>query len=623
MRNLPYKIIFLLVVSVSLFAQSPHGDNFSFDCELCHEPVNWKVDPAKVQFDHSITKFELIGQHKSADCRSCHVSLEFSKVNSDCISCHTDLHQGTVGKDCSRCHSSKTWMVEDINGLHQKGRFPLVGNHLTADCQQCHTRYVDLYFEPLDVDCYSCHSNEYNSTQNPNHTSAGFSIDCQDCHSIASTEWTSVNVVHDFFPLTGGHALSCVRCHGEGGNFTGLSPDCINCHQDDYNNSANDPNHVLANFSTECQQCHTINGWSPSSFNHNSTSFPLTGNHINAECSSCHTSGFTGTPTDCFACHEEDYNTAQDPNHLQSAFPTTCSVCHNTTAWEPAEFDHNLTAFQLTGKHTTVDCQECHSTGFTGTPTDCYACHQTDYETVQDPNHLIGGYSTDCSECHTTNGWDDMGNFNHNITQFPLTGAHINTDCSNCHQIGYTNTPNECYSCHEQEYANSTNPNHTAAGFPTTCEDCHETTGWTPATFDHDGQYFPIYTGKHAGEWNQCTDCHEVPNNYSAFTCISCHEHNQQEMDDKHQGVSGYVYASEECFACHPTGEEGNAFEHGSSNFPLTGAHISLDCQQCHQSGYSGTQTECFVCHETPNQFIIYDQVLVCCVDCADKKGLV
>jgi hypothetical protein len=525
MRNLPYIICFVLIIAFNAIAQSDHGEDFDYDCELCHEPVDWNVIPEQITFDHD-AKFELIGQHKSLDCRSCHVSLEFSKVESNCISCHTDLHQGTVGKECSKCHASKSWMVEDINGLHQRGRFPLLGNHLIADCAQCHTRYIDLYFELLDVDCIACHSEDYYSTQNPNHVSAGFSTDCQDCHSITASEWSATNIVHDFFPLIGGHAISdCFACHEQGGNFVGLSSECITCHQDDYN-AAQDPNHAAGNFPTDCKQCHTI------------------------------------------------------------------------TAWIPATIDHNQTAFPLTGKHINIDCSDCHESGFTGTPTDCYACHQIDYETVQDPNHVAGGYSTDCTECHTTNGWDDIGNFNHNITQFPLTGAHISTDCSNCHQQGYSNTPIECIGCHEQEYNNSTNPNHISAGFPTTCEDCHETTAWTPATFDHDGQYFPIYSGKHVGEWNQCVDCHEVPNNYSVFTCISCHEHNQQEMDDKHQGISGYIYASEECFACHPTGEKGNAFDHTNSNFPLTGAHISLDCQQCHESGYSGTQTECFACHE-------------------------
>jgi len=526
MRYLPQKIIFILLLSFSALAQSPHGDNFDFDCGLCHESTSWKVDLKKAQFDHSTTKFDLTGQHKAANCRSCHTSLQFSKINSDCVSCHTDLHQGTVGKDCSRCHTSKSWMVEDINGLHQRGRFPLVGNHLTADCQQCHTRYVDLYFEPLNADCMACHETDYNSTQNPNHTSAGFSTDCQDCHDLTSSSWFTINVVHDFFPLIGGHAISdCFACHEQGGNFSGLSPECINCHQD-------------------------------------------------------------------------DYNLAQNPNHVTGNFPTDCTQCHTISAWIPASFDHNLTSFPLTGEHISVNCSDCHQNGFTGTPTDCYSCHREVYEGVQDPNHILNGYSTNCTECHTTNGWEDLVNFNHNITQFQLTGAHITTDCNGCHQQGYTSTPTDCYLCHTEDYNNSTNPNHISAGFPTNCTDCHSTTAWVPSTFDHDGQYFPIYTGKHAGEWTLCADCHEIPNNFAIFTCISCHEHNQQEMDDKHQSVQGYIYTSEACFSCHPTGEKGNAFNHSNSNFPLTGAHMSLDCLQCHQSGYQGTPIECFACHE-------------------------
>lgn len=599
MRNLPQKIVLALLLVVSAVAQSPHGDSFDYDCELCHEPTSWKIDVKKVKFDHGITKFELAGQHKSADCRSCHTSLEFSKINSDCISCHTDLHQGTVGKDCSKCHTSKTWMVEDINGLHQKGRFPLVGNHLTADCQSCHTRYVDLYFEPLNTDCIACHESDFNATQNPNHLTANFSTQCEDCHNITATSWSTVNIVHDFFPLVGGHAISdCFSCHETGGIFAGLSPECFACHEDDYNNPENDPNHLAANFPTDCKQCHTINGWSPSLFDHGITAFPLTGAHINEQCSSCHSAGFTGTPTDCFACHQDDFNSAQDPNHVQSNFPTTCAVCHSTTAWEPATFDHALTAFPLTGKHITVDCQECHSTGYTGTTTDCFACHQDDFNATLDPNHVLKGYSTNCTECHTTNGWDEIINFNHGSTQFPLTGAHISTDCNQCHQQGYTNTPTDCYLCHTEDYNNSTNPNHSGAGFPNTCVDCHSTTAWVPATFDHDNQYFPIYTGEHAGEWALCSDCHEIPNNFAVFTCISCHEHNQIEMDDKHQGVQGYLYESTACLSCHPDGTKGNAFNHSNSIFPLTGAHTTIDCLQCHQSGYSGTPTECLACHQ-------------------------
>ena len=94
------------------------------------------------------------------------------------------------------------------------------------------------------------------------------------------------------------------------------------------------------------------------------------------------------------------------------------------------------------------------------------------------------------------------------------------------------------------------------AQFPTDCTACHSQNTWTPSTFNHDDMYFPIYSGRHEGEWNLCSDCHFNPNNYSLFSCIDCHEHdNQSQVDDDHQGVSGYQYNSNACYDCHPTGE--------------------------------------------------------------------
>ena len=47
-------------------------------------------------------------------------------------------------------------------------------------------------------------------------------------------------------------------------------------------------------------------------------------------------------------------------------------------------------------------------------------------------------------------------------------------------------------------YMATQNPNHQTSGFSTDCVACHTTNpDWTPAEFDHDGQYFPIYSGKH------------------------------------------------------------------------------------------------------------------------------
>ena len=597
MRLLSY-IIFLIALLVGITeAQSPHGDGLKLDCSLCHNSNNWRVDKETIAFKHSMTRFTLVGQHQTVDCKSCHTSLVFSKAESDCNSCHVDIHQETVGLNCSECHTPKSWMVEDINGLHQKSRFPLVGKHLIADCVSCHPRYVDLYFEVLSIDCYSCHEVDYNSTAAPNHTEAGFSTECEDCHAINADSWSVSSIVHDFFPLVGGHAIQdCFSCHEQGGDFTGLSQECLSCHEQDYN-TVEDPNHVQNNFPTDCTQCHSIFGWKPATLDHNQTNFPLTGAHRAVDCSSCHSSGYTGTPTECFSCHEQDYNTAEDPNHVQSNFPTDCTQCHSTFGWKPATLDHNQTNFPLTGAHQAVDCSSCHSSGYTGTPTECYSCHQQDYESVMDPNHITNSYAIDCTQCHNTSDWSTT-NFDHNLTAFELTGAHITVDCSSCHQIGYKGTSTDCVTCHTNEYNNSVNPNHQAAGFPTSCDDCHSTSAWSPANFDHDGQYFPIYTGKHTGKWNLCVDCHNVPGDYSVFSCITCHEHNQIDMDDKHSGIDGYSYESNACFSCHPTGEKEGSFNHALSNFPLTGSHTTVACIGCHENGYSNTPIDCVACHQ-------------------------
>ena len=98
-------------------------------------------------------------------------------------------------------------------------------------------------------------------------------------------------------------------------------------------------------------------------------------------------------------------------------------------------------------------------------------------------------------------------------------------------------------------------PGHLAAQFPTECESCHNASAWEPADWDHDGQYFPIYSGRHREEWNVCADCHVNSSDYSTFECITCHEHNnKQEVDNDHSEVNDYSYDSASCFRCHPDG---------------------------------------------------------------------
>ncbi len=538
MHRLPQQIIVLVLISFSVFAQSPHGNKFNVDCSQCHNSENWEVNLGKVKFDHSKTGFSLTGQHQAVNCRSCHASLEFTSVSKDCNSCHTDIHQGTVGFSCNNCHTPESWIVRDINKIHQSSRFPLLGAHKLADCIQCHQSFSDLRFDVQDIECYACHAADYASAKSPNHIAGNYSKDCQECHNISSILWNSSNVNHSFFPLAGGHALpSCTSCHQQN-TFTGLSPECYSCHKANYD-ATKDPNHIASGFPITCNVCHSIYGWEPAKFDHNNTQFPLTGKHINVSCNDCHKTGYTSTPQDCYSCHQKDYQSAQDPNHIQQNFPTDCQQCHTTSGWEGATFNHNLSKFPLTGAHIQVNCSDCHSSGYSGISTECVSCHQSNYQQSTNPNHTALSLPTNCESCHTTNpGWTPATFTIHN-NYYPLVGAHTQiNNCYDCHKGNYNTTPNTCYGCHASDYVSASNPPHQLQNFSQDCTACHNMNGWSGATFDHN--FYPTGT-KHTKV--SCNECHSL----SAYQpqCLSCH---LNDFLDKHRQGD-----RTDCWNCHTT----------------------------------------------------------------------
>ena len=242
-----------------------------------------------------------------------------------------------------------------------------------------------------------------------------------------------------------------------------------------------------------------------------------------------------------------------------------CLDCHPTGSGE-GSFNHNTSIFPLTGAHIDTDCASCHITSYSGTPTDCFECHLPDFNQTTNPNHVQLGLSTDCETCHTTEPDWQPASFDVHNDYYVLNGAHVTTDCISCHETQYTGTPNTCIGCHLDDYNQTNDPPHASAQFSTDCLTCHTEMAWEPSTFDHDNQYFPIYSGKHDGEWNTCIECHTTPSNYALFSCIDCHEHNKTDMDDEHNGVSGYVYNSIACLDCHPDGDSKSLIRHFQNN---------------------------------------------------------
>jgi len=256
----------------------------------------------------------------------------------------------------------------------------------------------------------------------------------------------------------------------------------------------------------------------------------------------------------------------ETPKNPHGAYVEECSLCHAAESWSPArispQFNHAKFGFALEGAHAQAACRTCHTTlDFTKEKvrTECVSCHQDVHQ---------GELGTDCTRCHSTRSFVDEARMRraHHLTRFPLVGAHRIADCAACHppaaqgQPSYVNTAIDCVACHLDDYQATTNPNHQASGFPTDCQRCHAPISWMPARvgsfLQHDTLYFPIYSGAHRGKWSTCSMCHTNQNNYTEFSCLQCHEHNQTRMDDKHSGISGYSYTSQACYSCHPDGRK-------------------------------------------------------------------
>lgn len=305
-------ILTILIFSISaLFAESPkspHGPKMKIDCTTCHKTDGWNQIKEK-GFNHNKTKFPLVGQHKTVDCKQCHTTLKFEEAKTDCASCHKDIHEGTVGKDCARCHTSNSWIVSNIRQIHQRQGFVLLGAHAVVDCNRCHTSASLQRFDNIRSDCFSCHQSEYESTSKPKHKELGFGTDCARCHSMAGRDWTSngKGFDHGFFPLTGGHNISCESCHWD--NFSkeeNLSTQCTSCHSPGPANTKY-PAHTTKYKNYECNACHNTSSWAGGvSFKqHDSWGKIYSGKH-------------KGKWSSCNDCHNND-----------AAYVANCRKCHN------------------------------------------------------------------------------------------------------------------------------------------------------------------------------------------------------------------------------------------------------------------------------------------------------
>ena len=316
-----------------------------------------------------------------------------------------------------------------------------------------------------------------------------------------------------------------------------------------------------ADFKVDCKQCHNTGSWAIArdqlSYDHSKTGFPLEGQHAKISCSDCHQSlDFKSVSSECLDCHLDVH---------EMSVGNDCARCHNNTNWLVQDIGevHEQNAFPLEGAHTTASCIDCHRNGnslvWERQSGECVDCHQNDVPIGAPFGEVHQTFGTSCADCHSPFSPRWTANFFHEF--FPLTKGHSSIACADCHTsqtYPYTAVDPDCYACHFDDFDNTSDPNHFNNGIPSDCIQCHTTDyGWR--TKDHDSEWFPIYSGKHRGEWNDCTTCHNNPGNFMDYSCIDCHKHRQSQSDDDHKAgekdeVKGYLFESTACFQCHPRG---------------------------------------------------------------------
>ena len=474
--------------------QDRHQGRLGQNCQQCHGFNDWKsLSMPLSQFDHGRTRYPLTGSHREVACQKCHlpgtdgkpkyVGLSFSA----CADCHSDPHRGSFAGSCQSCHNTGGWKrvsAAAVSGRfdHSRTRYPLLGKHAEARCDQCHAG-GDFKRPVAFQKCSDCHQDAHNGQ----FVARADKGECFSCHTVDGfkpARFTVKEHAATAYPLLGKHAgVRCQQCHIPAGRATVYKlkfANCTDCHKDEHQ-----AQFAGAPYFNQCQQCHDLNGYRPSTFTlarHQQTRFPLDGGHLATPCNQCHKPAARLLATaaakpparyrfddpSCTACHQDPHLGQFRERMLRAGAggkPVGCQACHSTQSWSDLRgFDHSSTRFPLLGAHRAVACMDCHkppnletrlrNADFRAAPLLCQQCHQD----VHGGQFAQAGQPTACAGCHNSAKWKPSLFDHETRTKFPLKGAHRNVRCEACHKnlqlaggkqvLFYKPTPSRCVECH-------------------------------------------------------------------------------------------------------------------------------------------------------------------------------
>ena len=185
-------------------------------------------------------------------------------------------------------------------------------------------------------------------------------------------------------------------------------------------------------------------------------------------------------------CHLKDFQGTTNPNHVSANFPADLRAVPHHDGLVPATL-RSLDGELPSDRRAHVpprQCADCHvNNNYNLTNTACVSCHLKDFQARPIPTTCAADSRRPARLATTPR----PGSRRRSITRksgFPLR-AHTchRGSARDCHvNNNYNITNTACVSCHQTDYNSATNPDHAQAGFPTTCEQCHDTVHGRTAT---------------------------------------------------------------------------------------------------------------------------------------------
>lgn len=334
--------------------KDPHQNKFGPNCVKCHDAFGW-THVVMAGFDHSKTRYPLVGEHRHVACEKCHQpDLKKPAVYKNmkfaaCADCHADAHAGQFAQRtdkgrCEACHNESGFIPSlfTVERHQLESPYVLAGAHMKTPCNQCHVKLAPpefksrsgytapgdtaaMIFKWNDKKCSACHKDIHQGQ----FAEKLKKQDCDICHKME--KWKDLKFDHDKdseFALLGKHKdQKCEKCHKVLDENTEMkrvlykpvAKYCESCHKDLHEGQFTKKSGLsVTGRISYCDECHNAERFKPSIFDHNKQSpFTLTGAHQKVDCIKCHALAkvqsdslitlYKPIASDCASCHPDTH----------------------------------------------------------------------------------------------------------------------------------------------------------------------------------------------------------------------------------------------------------------------------------------------------------------------------